>query len=348
VGDAAYKAADYNAALSAYGDATLYAAKNNYWPQLGLANTYYALSMPDKAYEAYGNVLEKDPGNVTAKLYRAKLEIAKTQPQPTPAAGAQDSTSTSGSPVPPVQLAALESLARDNPGNLDTQVTLAEVYAQQGNSNAAIGTYDKAVQLAPQNVDLLMALGAQWQKVGNYEQAKNVYVKGLTINDKLPQLYYNLGIVYNELGQLPKSVESYQKALALDPDNSDARYGLAITLEKQQKYRDALETYQTYSQNPQAHYIKEAQERIDVLKKALSSAAPATPAHTAPEPVAPHKPSTRIDIPVSKEAKKPVKVEAAHPPSKVNGQAQQKNQTPSFTSKPVPSNASAPPVPPAR
>ena len=302
VGDAAYKSEDYNAALTAFGDATLYAASTNYWPQLGLANTYYALNMPEKAYAAYGTVLEKDPDNVTARLYRTKLSIAKGASDPTkPAAEA--------AAVMPAELATLEALAKENPTNLEVLAALADAYAQQGNATAAASAYEKALAVAPQNVPLLLSLGTQWQKLGNYEQAKAVYLRALAIDDHSPMLYYNLGIVCNELGQLDQSAQAYQKALALDPHYVDSQYGLAITLEKQQKYQDALETYQTYARDPQAHYGKEAQSRIEILKQALNpapvispdaSAVPGVPAsvpvkpavHGAPATSSNEKPST--------------------------------------------------------
>jgi tetratricopeptide (TPR) repeat protein len=265
LGDAAYKAGDFNVALSAYADATLYAGKENHWPYLGLGNTYYALQMPDKAYDAYGTVLERDPNNVTAKLYRAKLAMASAKTgTPTPQ-NAQDPNTTN--------IATLEALAKDNPGNLEVLVTLADAYAEQGNANGAISIYEKALAVEPNNVDLLLAIGTQWQQLGNFEQAKNTYLKALAINNKLPMVHYNLGIVYNELGQLDQSAAAYKQAMSLDPAYTDSKYGLAITLEKQQKYQDALETYQSYITDPQAKYVKEASDRIELLKQALNPAA---------------------------------------------------------------------------
>jgi tetratricopeptide (TPR) repeat protein len=262
VGDAAFKAGDYNMAVSNYGDAVLYAAKTNAWPYLGLGNAYYALKMPDKAYEAYGATLEREPGNVTAKLYRTKLAMEHPEALRLP--------EKEGGSLSQTHMSMLEKLARENPDNQDVQVTLADAYATQGNATGAIAVYEKALALQPDNMDLLLAVGTQWQKLGNFEQAKNIYLRALAINNRLPELHYNLGIVYNELGQLEQSAQSYQQAIALDPDNADSRYGLAITLEKQQKYQDALEAYENYATASNARYTKEARERIELLKQALN------------------------------------------------------------------------------
>jgi tetratricopeptide (TPR) repeat protein len=268
LGDAAYKAGDLNGALTQYGDAILYASKENYWPYLGLGNTYYGLHMEDKAAEAFAAVLEKDPNNVTAKLYATKLAMAKANQK------------EAGSGATSANVATLEKLAKEHPDNFDAVTTLADTYAQQGNATAAIAQYEKALVLQPQNLEALTALGTQWQKLGNFEQAKNAYLRALAINDQLPLIHYNLGIVYNELGQLDQSVRAYQKALLLNPNDGDAKYGLAITLEKQQKYQDALETYRAYTADPSVRYFKEAQDRIQLLQQALNPAPAFSPIST--------------------------------------------------------------------
>ncbi len=181
----------------------------------------------------------------------------------------------------------LETLATENPGNLEVLITLADAYSAQDNASGAISVYEKALALQPDNIDLLLALGTQWQSLGNFEQAKNTYQRALAINDKLPMLHYNMGIVYNELGLLDESASAYKQAMMLDPTNSDSRYGLAITLEKQRKYQDALEIYQVYASDPAARYLKEAKERIGVLQQSMS---PATPAGAGNKPAPANQP----------------------------------------------------------
>jgi tetratricopeptide (TPR) repeat protein len=263
--DGTYKAQDFTAALSWYAEATLYAASDNYWPHLGLGNAYYAMGNREKAYEAYGSVLEKEPRQVTARLYRAKIAMAKPGPE-----------------GPIAQLGTLEVLAREHPQNLEVLLSLAEVYETKGDSSGAISVYEKALALHPDNGELLLAVGTQWQKLGHYEQAKKAYLRAASINPNVPVLHYNLGIVHNELNELEESAAAYRKAIELDPNFADSRYGLAVTYEKQQKYRDALETYQTYVDNPGAKYQREAAERIELLKQSMNPQPPQPQAVGAP------------------------------------------------------------------
>ena len=259
LGDAAYQNQDYTPALSWYAEATMSADKANYWPTLGMANAYYAMQNREKAAEAYQKVLEIDPRQVTARLYQTKLAMTAKEKGPN---------------EPMANRATLEGLARENPGNVDVLLSLAEVYAERGDRSGALSTYEKALALQPDNVELLLSVGSQWQQMGQFAQAKKAYERAVAINPNLPVLHYNLGIVHNELGELEASADSYRKALALDPNFSDSRYGLAVTYEKQQKFQDALDSYQTYLQDPAAKYQPEATQRIELLRQTLNPPAP--------------------------------------------------------------------------
>ncbi len=272
LGDSAYKAKDFKLAVSRYGDARLTADAKNFYPDLGLANTYYAMELFEQSNDAYGKVLEKDPGNVTAKLYRTKLAMARTASSPT---GVENAASVG---VSDTNINTLESLAQQNPTNQDVLLTLANAYERQGNTTAAINTYQKLLALDANNPDLLSSIGTLWQQAGNLEKAREHYLKALALNDRMPFVHYNLGIVYNELGQLDQSADAYKKAMSLDPANSDSRYGLAITLEKQRKYQEALDTYQSYTKEPTAKYTQEAMTRIELLKQALGATSNVKPA----------------------------------------------------------------------
>lgn len=259
LGDEAYKGKDYETALSRYSEAKLYADKQNFYPELGLANVYYALGMNAQAADFYTQVLQKEPKNLTAQLYQTKLAMASPAPK-------------SGSPaVSENNIATLEALAKQNPTNPEVLLTLAEAYVRMGNTTGTIAVYEKVLALEPNNAPVLMALATQWQKLGNLEQAKQYYLKTEAVDAQNPVLHYNLGIVYNELGLLDQSAAAYKKAMTLEPANLDAQYGLAITLEKQHKYQEAIEAYQAYTQAPQARYLQEAKSRIQILKQAAQS-----------------------------------------------------------------------------
>lgn len=304
LGDAAYKKGDLDAAVSHYGDASLYSAQNDIRPYLGLGNAYFALNIPDKAYGAYGEVLARDPGNVTARLYRIRLEMAHA------VQNASDHTGNATVPegVTPAQLATLEGLAKESPNNVEVLAALADAYAQQARANEAIAVYERAVPLDAKNPALLMAIGSQWQKLGNFEQAKNAYLRALALDDKRPDLHYNLGIVYNELGDFERSAAAYRQALTLAPDSTDSRYGLAITLEKQGHREEALEAYQAYAGNPAAPYYQEALERIQALRQAKTTAAQpdASASHSISQPA--------VSLPKTSASSPKTPLPPSHPP----------------------------------
>jgi tetratricopeptide (TPR) repeat protein len=273
IADADYKKKDWAAAVSHYGEATIYANHNDVAPYLGLGNAYYALKQNDKAYEAYGEVLARQPRNVTARLYRSQIELASKQ-------NATNASEVAASnPSDEQSIATIEGLAKEQPENTEVLISLGDAYLQKNRDPEAIAAYERALQVSEQTLspqaaldatakyNLLMSIGSLWQKQNNFSQARDAYTRAEVINSGFADLHYNLGIVNNELGDLSRSEAEYQKTLTIDPNFSDARYGLAITQDKMGHPQEALQSYELYTQAPNAHYVTDARERIQYLQK---------------------------------------------------------------------------------
>jgi tetratricopeptide (TPR) repeat protein len=329
MGDNDYKKKDWVAAVSHYGEATVYGNKNDFWPYLGLGNSYYALKQNDKAYEAYGEVLARDPKNVTARLYRSQIELASK--------GSGSDLNASGNATGQ-SLVSLENLAKEQPENSEVLITLGDAYAQKGDDIAAITSYEQALKIGTANpkdippgtdsatvlgggmdstarYNLLMAIGGLWQKQGRFTDAASAYERAQAINSGFADLHYNLGIVNNELGNLKRSEAEYRQALSLDPNATDARYGLAITLDKQGRKEEALEAYEFYAQTPNARYATDARERIQLLRQVNK-----------PQPAAPVSPKLKSPtLNASPASSKPISAKnnalIAKPPSQVSTQS---------------------------
>lgn len=281
LGDEGMREQNYHAALSSYGDATLYAPKTNYWPYLGMGHAYQALNMPEKALDAYAQVLARDPQHVTARLYHARLALAQAAQQ--------------GTPVQ-THLDTLARLAKEQPTNVEVLSLVAEAQAQQGHAEAALALYEQALSVQPGQLDLMLAAGVQLQALKRFEAARDLYAQARSSHPNVPVVHYNLGIVYNELNDLDASAQAYQRALSLDPAYADAQFGLAITLEKQDAHAEALHMYERYLRQPQPRYAQEAQTRVELLKQLLAATpngSDATPAESVAESAAP------LDTPAS-------------------------------------------------
>jgi tetratricopeptide (TPR) repeat protein len=309
LGDLAYGQKSYAVAESRYLEAAPLSQDMEVAADLGLGNTYFSTGNLEKATQAYQRVLQRDPGNVTAKLNLAKVLLAqKKTPAPTTgnAATGESKNSTANHPLTPLvngvvanpnafngQSSAeqlepvkppatitkatqpkdlapfLETLAKENPDNFDVLITLADVYTQQGKYQQSIDVYQKALKIYPDNVDILLLIGAQWKAMGNLPQARDTYQKAASLDVNRSDVHFNLGIVYNGLHQYPESIAAYEKSLQLDPANAEARYGLAISLDDSKRYPQAAEQYMLYSVADNAEHSTEAKQRVEALKSFL-------------------------------------------------------------------------------
>ena len=95
-----------------------------------------------------------------------------------------------------------EAYAKANPNNADALVLLTRARLQAGKPEAAVGSAEKAVKLAPNNAQAQFWLG-------------NAY--GTQIN--------NVGMM-SKMSMAPKLRDDFEKTVRLDPDNLDARESL--------------------------------------------------------------------------------------------------------------------------
>jgi tetratricopeptide (TPR) repeat protein len=153
---------------------------------------------------------------------------------------------------------------------------LGKAHQFLGNSNQAIKSYSKAINLEPENVllkynlavlyfenkdfkntiellnkiilrypDNLKArayLGAALQSTDNYLAAIEQYNYILNY-EKNYTVYKNLGDSWLALGQLEKAEESFQKVLQLDPNVPNVYVDLALVKFKKKDYQSAIENY---------------------------------------------------------------------------------------------------------
>lgn len=101
---------------------------------------------------------------------------------------------------------AMSSLARalelDNK-NLNALVLLAQLQARAGKQDQAIANYQRALEFAPNDVRLYVLLGTAYESMGNWQQAQSTYQKALTIQPDHPLASNNLAYLLLEHGGSP-------------------------------------------------------------------------------------------------------------------------------------------------
>ncbi|MEO8628211.1 MAG: tetratricopeptide repeat protein [Betaproteobacteria bacterium] len=113
--------------------------------------------------------------------------------------------------------------------NIDAILGLGGIAVRRGESQQAIGFYERALELEPRNpvaqAGLITLLGQA------DPQMSETRLKQLIAREPSGFLHFSLGNLYSQQNQWPAAQQAYFQAYEMQPNNSDYAYNLAIGLE---------------------------------------------------------------------------------------------------------------------
>ncbi len=140
-------------------------------------------------------------------------------------------------------------LARVNelPAQRSAQYTaaLAELYAEDGDANAARKEYEAAFELVDSNAAWLSAAAAACLAAGDAAQAADYYERALAIAPQAISPLIGATKAYMALGRTEAAEERIQEAIRNDPENAEALIVFGHFYADQQKFERALEAYES-------------------------------------------------------------------------------------------------------
>lgn len=89
--------------------------------------------------------------------------------------------------------------------------------SRQGKWEAALGDYNKAIQLCPWSVDPVLNRGVVYENTDRLEAAEADYLSVLKVDASDPSAWNNLGNTYIKMARFEESLQAYNKAVALAP-----------------------------------------------------------------------------------------------------------------------------------
>lgn len=98
--------------------------------------------------------------------------------------------------------------------------------AAPDSSGQPFSTLPPDIASGPEAVAAYFKLGNDYADEGQWQAAIESYQKVLELDPDYLDAYANLGVAYYQLQQLDKALEAYQQALALNPDDADVNYNL--------------------------------------------------------------------------------------------------------------------------
>lgn len=89
--------------------------------------------------------------------------------------------------------------------------------ANQGNTDAAMATYDQAIQVDPYLIAAYNNLANLQEKKHLYDDAANTYRKALSMSPQEPLLHFNMAVILEKEGKVVEAYDHYREYVKLSP-----------------------------------------------------------------------------------------------------------------------------------
>jgi tetratricopeptide (TPR) repeat protein len=117
---------------------------------------------------------------------------------------------------------------------------MARAYLLDGNTAAAIKTYQEAIKSYPARDTFHISLGDIYYKQGQLTEAEAEYKAAIHLDSESTDSRYGLGQVYLNSEKVSEAEVQFKKVVSLSPGSSIGYYGLGQTYRKMGEYGDAL------------------------------------------------------------------------------------------------------------
>lgn len=147
------------------------------------------------------------------------------------------------------QMRHLEDMVREDPGNPNLRVAVAQWYLEQDLVDQAIQQGKEALKLDEDHQEALILLGRAYMTRGDQEQAIAHLARVVELNKdsefaridpRMNLVNYNLGKLYLQRGEYDRAMEALKAALEVDRTDADARYVLARVYQAQGDHQAAV------------------------------------------------------------------------------------------------------------
>ncbi len=231
----------------------------------GLAQSYRACKLNDKALEFYEKAISLAPENTAySKEYTEFIASINKAP-----AIQTDAVSEGG----------IKEISLSMDSAKETEVSQAEQNKkfisagdesfEKGSFDEAVKNYQEALKLNPSDEVTLLKIGnIYYNDKKDNKNAINFYKKSIVVNPNYADGWFNLGLVYANENNNGKAKECFHRVITLNPNYSYAYYALGIAYEQDGNEKEALNNYKIFlTQNKDAAVAKTVQEKIKNLEK---------------------------------------------------------------------------------
>ena len=140
----------------------------------------------------------------------------------------------------------------DNEKKWQIHHQLGVTQQEGGDWDAAIRSFERALQLNPQSFWSCQKLGEIFLKLEQWQKAVIIYEQAIEINPNFSWSYYSLGDALFKLEKWNKAAQAYEKSIQLNPDFWGSYHNLGDTLFQLNQHEDAILAYRRATElNPE-------------------------------------------------------------------------------------------------
>jgi tetratricopeptide (TPR) repeat protein len=185
-----------------------------------IAYNHYYIDHPSEAIANYTEILEDNPFDTTALLFRSIAYLST------------NNLNLAGIDIEKVKMVA--------PEYSQTYAVDGMYYIVDQKYNEAIKAFDKAIELDEECFSAYYNRGYVHFIEGRADQAISDYSTALFIEPSLHKAYFNRAFAYKMKGQFQNAFDDYTRALEVKDDFAEAHYNRAIIRELMDDYHGAL------------------------------------------------------------------------------------------------------------
>lgn len=127
----------------------------------------------------------------------------------------------------------------------DAYINQAKALAKQGNHQAVVDCYNRALALQP-TADIFNQRGMALHIMGNYDAAITSFQSALALNEAQGHVHNNLGIAFAMLKRFSEAIAEFNRALEISPDLAEAYKNLANVQRERRQFGLAIDNYKKY------------------------------------------------------------------------------------------------------
>ncbi|ORZ39585.1 hypothetical protein BCR44DRAFT_159291 [Catenaria anguillulae PL171] len=127
--------------------------------------------------------------------------------------------------------------------NINTMIKCSNLLMEQGDTNATLQTFDKALQITESDPDIFYHRGQVKFLLNDFGGACLDYQKSIDLDAKFPAAYIQLGVSQYKLGSIQTAMGTFKTAMSLFPESGDVYNYYAELLQDQGRFQEASEYY---------------------------------------------------------------------------------------------------------